>query len=329
LAPIASLGDLGPRLHPFAPRLVERLRQFKSPAARIFLIHAITQSTNQKSIRDALVVGLVDNDPAIKTHCANLVGRNGLDDDEEIRGMLQRLHKNAGSSFAVKQSAALALSQPDWHDEKPAKGSRHHFGYVLVKGLAANLDHIQELEKEQQWKQHPRYAGVLEAALVQGRFDVLLKVAARNKHAFDDFVMYDIQGLPWVKSTFTMAIAAMPIQMHWVKRPTAEASHGYNVSSWVLISARSMVSGLIVLALRTLGEFSEACEAAAVFGPAEVVVNLRCDRQETLDDIIKTQIAKIPYVESTETLRVLEPIAKNQISCGEKRDLILGDLMVD
>ncbi len=331
---IVELARISMRPKRVADELLDRLQnERQSPAVRIYLIDAIRRIELDDEdewntldiLAQAVITGLKDLEPVIRAYSANLAGHHDFQLDE-IEEKLQRLGNDGTEGFAVRRASAWATARLQQrtaykvlesnYDEMvpdailPKK--RNHFGYVLVKSLESTAGVVEKLLANRPWSEVNK-VGVLEGSLIQGAYDVFLKVAAEDQHYFGDFVMNDIQGLPWVDSTHTLPIIGMPQLLYWV-RPEESALKHHDAISWVQVAAPSSASALVLLAAREIlfanTKLPAIREAAAVYGPAEVMLKFAGEAQEELDTIIK-QLHQIPYVTSTVTYRVLEPVCQN------------------
>lgn len=308
LKPIREIGTLGTFARRRAQGLANRFRE-ASVAMKWHILSALDQIERPASLRQwppdmregsplASLVrqeAITDRDVGIRSYAAFLATKYRI---SNMASELQERIRN-DESVSVVRNCTLALSEmgvevshtrPDLNRPQPL------FGYVLVKAPDA-IEYFGHLRRYYEREREPR---ILEASVVEGPYDLLVKVVAMTEPDFDGLIMTMLQSLPWVEYTRTFRVIGMPGYLHWFRNIDAFSNNQEPVS-WVFAKVPSPQSGGVVTCAL---EVPEVTEAAAVFGDYDVVLRVMArDEQNRIEAM--TRIRQIPYADDTLTLREL------------------------
>ena len=232
---------------------------------------------------------LRDDDSVIKAYAAHLAGRAKA---ENVSHAL----RNAPLTEAawVAQFYRRAQREQGITTGPVAVESFPEIAYVFVTAPAASRPGIFE---ELSGLQIQDGVGIIEAGLVQGDHDVVLKIMGPSKGHIDEFVMNVVQSIQWIESTHTFLVINPPQYFHWARPNVGQASE----TTWILLRVPVAQSGGVVICAQ---DVPAIVEAAAVFGEADVIVKIQGDSQARVDDAA-AELRTIPYAERTQTSRLI------------------------
>lgn len=288
-------------------RLTELLKSSESVATRAHALEALSRVNQREFARILTSVALEDPDEGVLCYAALMAGRLNI---SEAIAKLHEVEFNAGEPRpntpkrpAVQRTCAWALrrlGKPDQYQRLNGE-SDQVFAYILANAPLAMRDgRFKQLRESCKWNERFQ-SGAISGAVIQGDYDLILKVAARNHQELSDLILYDLQSVPWIHSTHTMQVVNRSRHTHWIRKSVLIDKTRKNKPAWIFLKVASGMTEAIVL---TVKEIQEVDEAAAVFGDKEVVVRLTPNDEEDFTRQLR-KLTDLPYVLQSQSLRPL------------------------
>ncbi|NJR48621.1 MAG: hypothetical protein HC780_02760 [Leptolyngbyaceae cyanobacterium CSU_1_3] len=264
---------------------------------QIFKTLSEIKDEDEEGARLLLEKGLSDPEPIIQAHAANLLGQ--LKYQPATANLLTKCH--AGHRCVRVQARRAILQMGNNAPELLSEDSHPLLAYILIKGLAdTSVDADRSRTKQLRDLRLDAVSGVVEGGVIQGDYDVLIKVIAENMEALNELLISKIQLLGWVKSTRTFIVVNEPLQYYWCRQLSSKPQEKFVV--YVLIKAPALSSDRLVACLMDVPEVSEA---ATVYGQYDVIAKIEASSLERRDEVLSKKIIRIPSVTATHSYPVV------------------------